>query len=57
MKPTHEEKAPNKDSLVATNKKKSVLKIMAAITLFLLVILAIVQPVGFRSKIDSTGSI
>ena len=56
MKPTHEEKAPNKDSLATTNKKKSVLKIMAAITLFLLVILAIVQPVGFRGKIDSTGS-
>ena len=48
MKPAREEKAPKKDSITVTDKKKSVLTILVAITLFLLVILAFVQPVGFQ---------
>ena len=51
MKPALEEKAPKKDSITVTDKKKSVLTILVAITLFLLVILALVQPVGLQSKI------
>ena len=50
MKPAREEKAPKKDSIVVTYKKKSVLTILVAITLFFFVILAFVQPVGFRSN-------
>ncbi|CAB4003726.1 Hypothetical predicted protein [Paramuricea clavata] len=53
MKPTREEKPPIKDNTSVTNKK-SILKILAAITLFILLILALVQPVGIRSKISGT---
>ena len=46
MKPALEEKAPKKDSVVVTSKKKSFLTILVALTLFLFLILAYVQPVG-----------
>ena len=52
-KPTREEKASTTNDM-RVKRRNSALKVMAAITLFLLLILAVVQPVGIRITINGS---
>ncbi|XP_028392347.1 chromodomain Y-like protein 2 [Dendronephthya gigantea] len=51
IKPAEDEKPERRN--IKAPKEKSFLKILAAVTLFVLLILAIVQPVGIISKLKS----
>lgn len=56
MKQVHEEKAPYKvDKRTMNTRKQSILVIFVGITLFVLLLLALVQPVGIRSQISSSS--